>query len=439
MKHLKVYTEYLLESVKSVDDIYDKYYSSIPREEFDIIVVADPTTKPEPDDTGSYRTPTKMGIYCKWLLSLYASGNLNLEDIYKATEYLKLYHRFKHELSTEKRNINNIENLPELAKIVEPFEKAAPELLSSSENKKKAFIKSFENYDLYIPITYEQSRDLGRNTKWCTAADSEDGIKQFLNYKKRGILYILISKTDPSFKFQFHFEDRMFMDRYDSEIDLIKFLNDNPDIDKYFQDYFDPFKNGVIKKSKIIELEKFYICIPRTNDELKTLGIGTKWFNYKGGVTYMDYVHIDSPLYILIPKTDFKNKYGFDFKNLNFIDNQNSEINILEFLNTNPDIRKYFYSETLELIKKTKLSNLKKLKKVHNPYMKADFYMLGRITMLKFSLYDNKNNDLWVSSHIRDIYCKIYGYSDQEYKKIIIDKAEKELGLFNVTPRIPGW
>ncbi len=230
MKHLNFYEEYISESVKNIEYIYDTYYSKIPFQIFKKIINTDPTT-----------TTEKMGMYSKWLLNLYASDNLRLplEDLYKATEYLKLFHKFKHTLPVEQRNINNIKSLPDFAILVEPFREPAPEFLSSTENKEKAFVKSFKNYDLYIPTTYEQSRDLGRNTRWCTAADSGEGLYNYIKYEKKGILYILISKEDEINKFQFHFEERQFMDKFDKEIILMDFFDSNSDIKKYFKPQID--------------------------------------------------------------------------------------------------------------------------------------------------------------------------------------------------------
>ncbi len=230
MNHLKRYNEYILESVKTIDYVYDTYYSAIPRDNFDKIVASDPTTK-----------SNKIGIYCKWLLNLYISNNLKLEDLYKATDYLKVFHRFKHKFPIEQRNINHLKGLPQLSILIEPFENPDAKLLSKSENMSKAFNNSFQNYDMYIPSTYEESRDLGRNTRWCTAADSKEGRNNFKEYNSKGIIYILISKTDPIEKYQFHFEEMQFMDRYDNKINFIQFLNINTDIKEYFKTEIDDF------------------------------------------------------------------------------------------------------------------------------------------------------------------------------------------------------
>ncbi len=247
MKHLKVFNEYILESVKSVQHIYDTYYSDINKVIFGKIRVLDPTSAWD-----------KMGMYSKWLFKLHRDGNLPSEDHYKASEYLKLYHRFKHKLPLEQRNINNIKSLPELAKIIEPFEEPDSGLLTKTENKNKSFEKSFKNYDLYIPTTYEQSRDLGRGTKWCTAAGSKDAMVTFYNYLERGFLYILISKKDPTIKYQFHFEERQFMDKYDSSIKFYDFMDSNPDINEYFEQQIDTMLSYLdFKTFKKVNLDKY--------------------------------------------------------------------------------------------------------------------------------------------------------------------------------------
>ncbi len=245
MKHLKFYKEYLLESVKSIDDIYHTYYSDIVRTFFDMIIAADPTTK-----------PNKMGGYCKWLLNLYKNdSNFNLEDLYKATEYLKLFHRFKSKLPSKNKDINNIKSLPDLARIIEPFEEPVPELLSSAENKNAAFVHSFEDFDLYIPTTYEQARDLGRGTRWCTSADSDHGRRLFENYIFKGKLYILITKKEPDIKYQFHFEELQFMDRYDAPIRK-SFFDLYPDVKEYFQPQIDEILKYLDFKSFTREMKR---------------------------------------------------------------------------------------------------------------------------------------------------------------------------------------
>ena len=55
---------------------------------------------------------------------------------------------------------------------------------------------------------------------------------QIILYK--GPLYILISKDNPSEKYQFHFETSQFMDVKDQDIDLGEFMEDNEDVYQFF-------------------------------------------------------------------------------------------------------------------------------------------------------------------------------------------------------------
>ncbi len=281
MKHLKAYNDYIFESVQSPDVIYKKYYTDVPKHVFREIVDSDPTTK-----------PNKLGVYCKWILNIYRAENLKIEDLYKVTEYLKLYHRFKYKLPIHERNIDNIKSLPDLAMIIEPFETPIPELLSKSENKESAFVKSFENYDLYIPKTYEESRDLGRGTQWCTAADSEDGRKLFDFYTKKDVLYILISKQDPKLKYQLHFKDMQFKDRFDGSINMSILMDSNLDIKNYFEKRINKILENIdlalleVKKSSKYPRVIFYV------KDLETLIV----FYIDSKILVINYDKLYSPL-----------------------------------------------------------------------------------------------------------------------------------------------
>ncbi len=277
----------------SIEDIYNKYYSKIDKEDFDTLIAVDPTTK-----------PNKMGIYCKWLLKIYKEGKGDWEDYYKATEYLRLYDRFKHLLPVEQRDINNIEDLPDLAMVIEPFEEQRPEFLSSAENKKAAFVESFKKYDLYIPTTYEQSRDLGRGSKWCTAADSEDAKQTFKNYFSKGKLYIFISKTDPKQKYQFHFEERQFMDRYDKHIVLETFLDKNPDIKEYF-------KPQIEKMLEYLKFENYEIITKPQFPDVT--------FFCLNGELLMEWDKFRLWVYHSKIWSVFQNYYGYDDSKINYI------------------------------------------------------------------------------------------------------------------------
>ena len=60
------------------------------------------------------------------------------------------------------------------------------------------------------------SCELGSGTDWCTATGKTDNF--FQDYISKGDIYIIISKSNPKEKYQFHYETDSFMDRDDRGI-----------------------------------------------------------------------------------------------------------------------------------------------------------------------------------------------------------------------------
>jgi hypothetical protein len=224
MKILKTYEKFIRK--ENLNDIYDKYYKDIPFETFKQIVKSDPTSL---IDGQLY-----LGKYCKWLLNLYSSNNLKLEDLYKVPDYLQLFDKqsVRNKLPLEKRNINNFKSLGELAEVISEFK--PEDIMSKKEIKEDNLVKEFKNYKLYIPKDFKDSCILGKGTEWCTATEKTD--KWFKIYHRPGReLLIFISKKNPKIKYQFHFRTQQFMDKYDNEINIHNFLKNNPDIDSWLK------------------------------------------------------------------------------------------------------------------------------------------------------------------------------------------------------------
>lgn len=233
---MKNYTEYITESIKSIEYVYDKFYSNLDKDVFDKILNADPTT---------VLKDNKIGIYVKWLIKIYQNKQLKLEDLYKATEYLSVFHRFKHKMVN--KNILSYTSLPELFKAVEPYLEREEFVFENDTERKLAgqFKEVFrgDKYRIIIPLTLKASKYFGRETEWCTVNTNEfetyteDQDANVISYKN---LYILYTE-DLDERYQFHFNDMQFMDVYDSPIEnLDNFFNDNLDIKNFFgkQDWF---------------------------------------------------------------------------------------------------------------------------------------------------------------------------------------------------------
>ena len=226
-------------------------------EELDKIVMADPTTRSENNEI------KKAGKYVNWLIKQFIQIEPNIEadygtpqfksefkrkkdlffeDLYKTTEDLIKFDRFKNQLDSELRDINKL-SIDSLFNAVKDFslEKATT---TKSERKQMEVHPGAElaysgsKYDVY---KIEDQGDLGKEaacfyggqnkeTRWCTSAP---GLSYFNTYIKQGPLYVLVDKTDenvgevsglPKHRYQFHFPSNQYMDINDRQINLIEFL-----------------------------------------------------------------------------------------------------------------------------------------------------------------------------------------------------------------------
>ena len=226
------------------------------------LMLADPTTTPGEEvdiDSGDIK---KVGKYSQWLIKQWMSlqqkadqeykygtpewetnlkrlQDLFLEDLYKTTDDLKLFERFKHKISEDKRDINKVVSVDELYELVKGFQGMDAD---ETKGERKERVKR-ENYEIVydgnrwevgIPLTQEVSCEVGGPplTRWCTAAS---GHNWYDNYAKQGPLFIIRDKNniiesgkgagEPKPMYQFHFESNNFMDEDDRNINLENFLN----------------------------------------------------------------------------------------------------------------------------------------------------------------------------------------------------------------------
>lgn len=231
--YIKIYEEVLLEATK---EQLRQQFKNIDEKIFNEIFEADPYN----------------GKYAQWLLKIYELGNLPLEDLYKATEYLNIYHKVKNKLDPKYKNIHQtiakkveyvddfdgqkkskiektqlIKSLQELFQIIKPYKEQNADLSKNEKLKKDNLVYEDEKWEVYIPKTYEASCKLGSGTEWCTATGKTK--KHYDNYTKDGKLYILINKKNKK-KFQFHFETESFKDSDDDDISLYDFFKKHENI-----------------------------------------------------------------------------------------------------------------------------------------------------------------------------------------------------------------
>lgn len=252
-------------------------------EQLDTIILADPTTRRDGDKI------KKAGTYSPWLVKQFLRlepeadygtpqfkdemtelQRLFIEDLYKSTEALKKFDRFKGQIEQDKRDINK-HNIESLIDITMDF---SLDKTKATKDEKKEAAKSYEHPGAEVIFRgpnwtvskIEDQGELGRDaacfyggnslnpgkgeTGWCTSAP---GLRWFNNYITQGPLYVVIPNKPTSFRnektvgdvsglpalrYQFHFPSNQYMDPNDRQIDLVKFLGENPELKEVFKPEF---------------------------------------------------------------------------------------------------------------------------------------------------------------------------------------------------------
>jgi hypothetical protein len=250
----------------SKDKEGNKVKPKLSKEEFVALVNADPTTRTNNVDmvTADPKelAKVKAGKYVQWLIKNYLSPVTErqpgdngyekevkqvketfMEDLYKVTEDLTKFERFKNKLPQDMRDINKI-TPSQLFDAVKDFDLTLA-TTSKSERKSapvhpgaKVLFDGGEWRVIEIkdkgPVGKEAACFYGghnKETRWCTSAP---GLSYFERYIKDGPLYVVFRPGDtdiapetglPKERYQFHFPSNQFMDRDDRSIDLVKYLN----------------------------------------------------------------------------------------------------------------------------------------------------------------------------------------------------------------------
>lgn len=320
---------------------YDKYVSSEENDfskplnylEYLKIIQADPTTRlngveftsdiPEKE----HFEKIKAGEYVPWIIKSYLSvrgeslqGEKNyerdlkrakdrfIEDLFKIRENLTKYHKFKHRLPRETRDINKL-SPRELYNIVKDFNLT---LATTTKKERKSSevhpgAKLVFDGSVWRVVKIEDKGELGKEaacfyggnkeeTDWCTSAP---GLHYFDDYIKKGPLYVIYRRDDentspsglPKERYQFHFKDEQFMDKDDNQIDLVSMFNgDMKELKELFKKDFqsvisnlgenvrvESFNRGIEGKFiSIYGLEEFIDLIPNETKELYINNLDSK-------------------------------------------------------------------------------------------------------------------------------------------------------------------
>jgi hypothetical protein len=240
---------------------------------FYTLVKADPTTRvAEENDQTEVK---KVGAYTQWIIKKYlelqqeadkeyAYGSPDwdvalerlqatfMEDLYKVTEDLQKFDRFKNKIAKDKRDINRIATTDELYELTKDMS-----LEAATTTKKERVLQDAElvydgpGWEILIPKSKEASCHYGANTRWCTAGSTSN---YYDHYSKQGPLYIMLNKKDPSDKYQFHFESNQYMDKDDRQVNLPTFLNERPELKEFFKEMFKRFLDKDQKQGKRVQV-----------------------------------------------------------------------------------------------------------------------------------------------------------------------------------------
>jgi hypothetical protein len=196
-----------------------------------------------------------------------------MEDLYKVTDDLIKFEKFKNKLPQDMRDINKL-SPSSLYDAVKDFDltiatttkaerKSAPvhpgsKLLFDGPTWRVIEIKDKGAIGKEAACFYGGNQ---KETRWCTSAP---GLSYFDRYIKDGPLYVVYKSGDtdvapetglPKERYQFHFPSNQFMDKDDRSIDLVKFLNGPM---SELKDFFKPeFAKGLTVGGEKLVIDSF--------------------------------------------------------------------------------------------------------------------------------------------------------------------------------------
>lgn len=223
----------LLEDTLLNEDIegMKKFYPNIPDDKFQSYIELDPTYK---------KGSTQAGKYAKWILGL--ANKSKLDNIGHVSDLLSRFDSVKRTLKN--KDIMSYKSMADLEAALndqssynelssrQQLRQTQDAVRNTDLSKDAKLVYENSNWQVWIPLTYEASCKLGRDTSWCTATTESD--YYYKDYTRRGPLYININKNNKD-KFQFHFESESFMNAEDRPIDILEFVfEDHKDLRDFY-------------------------------------------------------------------------------------------------------------------------------------------------------------------------------------------------------------
>lgn len=240
-----------------------QYYPNIPDEVFQGLVELDPTYK---------RGSNNAGTYGKWILRLANQNNGEIDRPEHLTDVLKRFDSQKKQLKNKDimkfKSVEEVDNyLNDDSNYVELSDRQKLRDVQKQVHKTdvtKDADKVYEDstWEVWVPKTYEASCKLGSDTSWCTASTADD--YYYVDYTNQGPLYIVINKSNPKEKYQFHLESYQFMDKNDYDIDIYEFLKENEGLYNFFEGVFND--SDITKEQNMNEIRIAVSDIAKRSD-----------------------------------------------------------------------------------------------------------------------------------------------------------------------------
>ena len=183
--------------------------------------------------------------FLNYIVNMYIKKQFKLEDIDRLKTDLSDFVKVRSKLKN--KDIVSYKTLDELYNAVEEFKNTDVRTVAAATRdtkKGKEMLIDTPDFKAFIVTTKEAACFYGKETKWCTAGDTNN---QFDHYNAKGPIIIVIArKNGKDRKFQLHVEDQQFMNERDQAINDtdIKYLSS-------FTQYTD-FLDLLIKKHYLI-------------------------------------------------------------------------------------------------------------------------------------------------------------------------------------------
>lgn len=175
----------------------------------------------------------KDSAFATWLTSKVAGTKkvrpiIKKEDISKYKTYLDIFKRNKREYPLKDINMvkdqNALDGFIKKSREIQAKEEgdiSQQKGVSKSEKYTKLKLGEVDGYEIFkfpkgSKDLYGASCELGAGTSWCTATGNTD--TWFLDYIDQGDIYVIINKSNPKDKYQFHYESNSYMDPNDIDI-----------------------------------------------------------------------------------------------------------------------------------------------------------------------------------------------------------------------------